>query len=198
VRIIGLTGGIASGKSTVAGMFRELGAAVIDADALAREAVEPGSATLEAIDRRFPGTVSVEGVLDRSALGARVFGDAAEREALDALVHPRVRALYEARLRALEAAGTPLAVYDVPLLYETGLEGQVDAVVVVTVPESVQLNRLQARSGLDAQAAVARVRSQLPLEEKARRATYRVDNSGSLSETERQVREIWRALQAAS
>ncbi len=194
MRVIGLTGGIASGKSTVRELFRELGAQILDADAFAREAVAPGSPALVAIGRRFPGVVDPAGLLDRAALAARIFADPAERAALNALVHPRVGELFREALGRLEAAGAQRVIYDVPLLFETGLEAELDEVVVVTASEAVQLERLRARNRLSEAEALARIRSQLPLGEKARRAHHLVDNSGTLEETERQVREIWRAL----
>ena len=197
MKVVGLTGGIASGKSTVRELFRGLGAPVLDADAFAREAVAPGSPTLEKVAQRFPGVVDAEGNLDRTALGTRVFSDPAERAALDGLVHPRVRALFRDAVSQLEAAGAKIVLYDVPLLFETGLEAEMDPVIVVTIPEAVQLERLRARNGLTEAEALARIRSQLPLSEKARRASHRIDNSGTRQETERQVREIWRALSSS-
>ncbi len=179
MRLIGLTGGIATGKSTFAAALRALGAPVIDADDLARAAVAKGTPGLAAVVAEFGDDVlAPDGELDRRRMGARVFADPAARARLEAAVHPAVRALFRAELARLAAAGQPVAVYDVPLLYEAKLEGEADLVVVVWAPREVQVARLAARDGLDRAAAEARLAAQLPIDEKAARADVVIANDG--------------------
>jgi len=196
LRLYGLTGGIASGKSTVSRMLRELGAHVLDADVIAREVVEPGTPGLAEVSTRFPGVLGPDGRLDRAKLGARVFADPAERAALNALLHPRIGAAFLEKTQALAAQGVERLIYDAPLLIENGLHAGMDGVVLVWVPREVQKQRLMARDGLEAQAAEARLAAQLPLEEKRRHATWIVDNTGELLSTRAQVEEVWRAMLA--
>jgi dephospho-CoA kinase len=180
VRVVGLTGGIASGKSTFAGALRARGAQVIDADALARAAVAPGTPALAEIARAFGSEVLLpDGTLDRKRLGAIVFADASARGRLEAITHPAVRVAMAAETARLSAAGHALAFYDVPLLYEVGLDRDLDSVVVVWVPREVQRARLQARDGLAPAQAEARLAAQLPLDEKAARADFVVENGGA-------------------
>lgn len=196
MHVFGLTGGIASGKSTVSRMLRELGARVLDADVLAREVVEPGTPGLQRIRERFPGVVGPDGRLDRVRLGAHIFADPAERAALNAIVHPEVRALFLQKLLALEAEGITHAIYDVPLLIETGLHTAMEGVAVVWVPRDVQKARLMARDGLDAGQAEARLQAQLSLDDKRAHATWVIDNSGAPESTRPQVEAVWRAMLA--
>ncbi|MCP3101265.1 dephospho-CoA kinase [Myxococcus sp. K15C18031901] len=196
MRVFGLTGGIASGKSTVTWMLRELGAEVVDADVLAREVVEPGTPALAAIAERFPGVVGPDGRLDRPKLGARVFGDDAERAALNAIVHPAVRDAFAQRLNDAEARGVSRVVYDVPLLVESGMHPWMDGMALVWVPREVQKARLMARDGLDAAGAEARLAAQLPLDDKRAHATWVIDNRGDLAATRAQVESVWRAMLA--
>jgi dephospho-CoA kinase len=196
MRLYGLTGGISSGKSTVSRMLRELGAHVLDADVIARHVVEPGTPGLAEIAARFPGVIGSDGRLDRAKLGARVFADATERAALNAITHPRVREEFVRQVAALEAQGVERILYDVPLLFETGLHAGMDGVVVVWVPRDVQKARLMARDGLAEDAAEARLAAQLPLDAKRQHATWLVDNSGGLEATRAQVERIWREIQA--
>jgi dephospho-CoA kinase len=196
VHVFGLTGGIASGKSTVSRMLRELGARVLDADVLAREAVEPGTPGLTRIRERFPGVVGPDGRLDRARLGAHIFADPDERAALNAIVHPEVRALFLQKLQALEAEGVTHAVYDVPLLIETGLHTAMEGVAVVWVPRHVQKARLMTRDGLEEAAAEARLAAQLSLDDKRAHATWIIDNSGPPEATRPQVEAVWRAMLA--
>ncbi|HZW90706.1 MAG TPA: dephospho-CoA kinase [Myxococcaceae bacterium] len=191
MRVVGLTGGIASGKSTVSAMFRELGAEVIDADEVARDVVEPGTAGLLELARRFPGVVDASGRLDRAALGRRVFADPAERRALEGILHPRIREEVARRMEALARAGVTVVLYDAALLIENGLHRGMDGVVLVSVNESVQRSRLAARDGLEEAAITARLAAQLPLADKRASATWVVDNGGTLDETRAQVRRIW-------
>jgi dephospho-CoA kinase len=179
MRIVGLTGGIASGKSTFAGALRALGVPVVDADRLAREAVARGTPGLARIVADFgPAVLDERGELDRPRMGARVFGDAAARARLEAIVHPAVRALLGAELDALRAAGHALAIYDVPLLFEKQLQREVDLSVVVWAPRAVQLARLRARDGLSEAEAERRLAAQLPIDAKAAQADVVVVNDG--------------------
>ena len=187
----GLTGGIGSGKSTVARHFRSRGLPVVDADELAREAVAKGSAGLSEIVAAFgPEILQADGSLDRAALAQRVFGAPAELARLEAITHPPVRALAKARLDALEKQGEPLACYEVPLLYEVGLEREYKPVVVVSVPESVQLERAVARDASSAERIQRRIAAQLPLGEKVRRADFVIDNTGSVEQTLRAADQV--------
>lgn len=194
--LYGLTGGIASGKSTVSRMLRELGAHVLDADVLAREVVEPGTPGLAAVAARFPGVLGPDGRLDRVKLGARVFADATERAALNAIVHPLVREAFLEKVQALAEQGVERIIYDVPLLIEGGLQESMDGVVLVWVPRALQKARLMGRDGLDEAAAEARLAAQLPLDDKRPYATWIVDNSGDLASTRAQVEQVWRAMLA--
>jgi dephospho-CoA kinase len=194
MRVVGLTGGIASGKSTVSAMFRELGAPVIDADEVARDVVEPGTPGLLEVARRFPGVVDSTGRLDRAALGQRVFADPTERRALEAILHPRIREEVARRLDALARAGMTVALYDAALLIENGLHRGLDGVIVVSAPEAVQRSRLAARDGLDDAAITARLAAQLPLADKRAHATWVVDNGRTRDETRVQVRKIWEEI----
>jgi dephospho-CoA kinase len=182
LRLIGLTGGIATGKSTFAGALRQAGAPVLDADQLARAAVARGSPGLAALVAEFgPDVLTSAGDLDRRRMGARVFADPAARARLEAIVHPAVRALFRAERDRLSAEGHPVAFYDVPLLYEAGLADEVELVVVVWAPRALQLTRIVARDGLSAEEAAARVEAQLPIDDKAARADVVVVNDGELT-----------------
>jgi len=177
VRLVGLTGGIATGKSTFAAALRALGVPVMDADQLAREVVAPGTPALQAIVDAFgPGVRAPDGSLDRKALGAMVFADPAARQRLEAITHPAIRRAMEAETARLAAAGHDLAFYDVPLLYEVGLDRAMALVVVVDAPREAQLRRLAARDGLGRTQGEARLAAQLPVAEKAARADVVVDN----------------------
>jgi dephospho-CoA kinase len=201
VRIYGLTGGIASGKTSVGKMFRKLGAPIIDADLLAREVVQPGSDALADIEAHFGrALIQEDGQLDRKALGALVFADEEARAALNRITHPRIAAAGQAAAGALAESGEPLALYEAALIVENQLHLQNDmcGLIVVSVPENVQIERLQARDGIDEAAARARIAAQLPLAEKLKVATHVIDNSGSLADTESQVTALWAKLSAAS
>lgn len=198
MRLVGLTGGIGSGKSTVSEMFRALGATVIDADQVARDVVRPGEPGLAEVARRFPGTVDEHEQLDRAALGARIFSDPGERAALNAILHPRIQAEVQRRTAALAAAGVESVLYDAALLIENGLHQAMDAVVVVWVPPELQRVRLVARDGLSEKEAQTRIAAQSPLDAKRAVATWVVDNSGSRLETEKQVVAIWKALRGGA
>jgi dephospho-CoA kinase len=188
MRVIGLTGGIASGKSTVARFFAELGVPVVDADQLARQVVEPGSDALAEIARTFGEDVLLDsGELDRKALGAIVFADPEARKKLNAITHPRIAAAGQEALRRHAEAGCDLAIYEAALIVENGLHRAMQGLIVVSLPESEQLERLQARDGIDAEAARERLAAQASLAEKLEAADYVIDNSGALEDTRAQV-----------
>jgi dephospho-CoA kinase len=193
---VALTGGIGTGKSYCLARFAELGAPTIDADGLARQAVAPGTSGFERIVARF-GTAILksDGSLDREALGSLVFVDADARRALEAIVHPVVYAAIERWFEGLAKAGrSSAAVADIPLLFETGREHDFDEVIVAYCPAEMQKARVMERDGLSAADADRRISSQLPIDEKARRASHIVDTSGSFENTARQVRELWTLL----
>lgn len=191
---IGLTGGIACGKSTVAGMLARKGALIIDIDRIAREIVEPGQPALAAIVDKFGQAVLQEdGTLDRKKLGAIVFADPARRKELEQITHPAIRSVMKQRMQQYEADHPDrLVVVDVPLLYESRLEDYFDKVMVVYVPRDVQKRRLMARDSLSGEEAEQRLRAQMDIEEKKRRADIVIDNSGTPEETERQLDRFWR------
>ena len=193
--VVGLTGGIATGKSAVAGMFAKRGVAVLDADEVVRELQEPGTKVYKATVEAFgPDILQPDGTINRKLLGEIVFRDERLRRRLETIVHPALVVAVEERLSALRAQGVPLCVVELPLLIESGAEGRFDWVMVVTAPEEVQVARLMADRGLSREEALARVRSQLPLSEKVKQADFVVENGGDLRETERRVEEIYEAL----
>ena len=180
VKWIGLTGGIASGKSTVTKILREQGLPVIDADVLAHQAVGPGSPALQQIVEKFGADIlQTDQSLDRKKLAERVFGNSADLRALEAIVHPEVRRLMTEAKQRLEQAGEVLAFYDVPLLSEKNMQSEFDSVVVVTCTPEQQVARLMSRDGLSAAQAEQRLRSQKPLASKAAVADYVLVNSDS-------------------
>lgn len=190
---VALTGGIASGKTTVAEIFAGLGALLVDSDQLSREVVEPGTPGLAEVVARFGARVlDDQGGLDRQALGSIVFADDAARAELNAIVHPRVR---QRRAEMLAEAGEHEVVISViPLLVETGLADQFDAVVVVDVAEAVQVERLMTRNGLTAEQAQARIDAQASRAERLAVADWVIDNAGTPSQLDGQVRAIWQEL----
>lgn len=195
--ILGVTGGIASGKSLVTETFRSLGALVVSADELAREAVRPGSETLRRLVGQFGREIlQADGALDRKALAERVFTDAGAREALNRITHPAIAALAEKRLQELSQQAGRLVVYEAPLLFEAGAEKRVDEVLVVRIDEPLQVERLMRRDGLTEGQARTRIAAQMSQAEKVARADYVVDNSGSPEATAEQVRKIFRQLVA--
>ena len=197
LHLFGLTGGIGSGKSTVADRFRASGVPVLDADRIAREVVEAGTEGLAAVVEAFgEGVLGPDGTLDRAALAAVVFGDDAKRRRLNAILHPRIAARTMERSAALEASGEPLACYEAALLVENGLADAFRPLVVVAVPEDVQVARAVARDGSTDAQARARIRAQLPLQEKVRAADYVIDNGGERAATERRADEVLAAIRA--
>jgi dephospho-CoA kinase len=192
---VGLTGNIAAGKSVVAGVWRDLGATIVDADQLARQAVEPGTPALARIAETWGSWVLTEtGELDRGALRRIVFADPEARERLEAIVHPAVGALRDEAYREASARGDRLVVADVPLLFEVGLVDQVDVVVLVDAPEEVRLLRLVGDRGLSPEEAQRMVAAQMPAELKRARADIVIENSGTLPELERRAAEVWQEL----
>lgn len=194
--VAGLTGGIATGKSTVAAMFASAGAVVIDADRIAHEVVRPGTTVHAEIVAHFgAGILLPDGAVDRKQLAAIIFGDPAEQHALERMVHPQVKREVAVQLdRIREAAPESVVIVDVPLLFETGMDRGLTATILVYAPEAVQLQRLIARDGLTELAAQARLRAQMPIEAKKSRATIVIDNSGFLEDTRRQAMEVYRRL----
>lgn len=198
MRVIALTGGIASGKSTISRRLSGHGASVVDADLLSRQAVEPGTPGLAAVAERF-GTdvIGVDGSLDRAALGSIVFADDAARQDLNGIVHPEVRRLAAARLAAIAAADPQaIAVYDVPLLVETGVDHDFDLIVVADADAATRTERLIALRGLDPIEARRRVDAQASDEERRRIADVLIDTTGTLASTEAQVDALWDDLVA--
>jgi dephospho-CoA kinase len=190
---VGLTGGVASGKSTVSAMLADLGAVIVDADILAREVVARGTEGLSEVVAEFgPDVLTKDGALDRSALGALVFADADRRRALEAIIHPRVRS----RAAEIEAAAPPgsVVVHDIPLLAETGQADSFDAVIVVDVPTEVQLDRMVRLRGMTTEDAQARIDAQASREDRLAVATYVVNNTGTLEQLRRRVAEVYAAL----
>lgn len=193
MRIIGLTGGIASGKSTVASLFEKLGAPVVDADQLAREVVQPGGEALEKIAEAFGrGVLNPDGTLNRAALGEIVFADPEARRTLEGITHPAIKKLAQEKLARLKEAGVETAFYVAPLLIEAGAVSRVNEVWVVYLDRETQVARLMARDGLSREAALARIASQMPMEEKKRHARVVIDNRGTLEDLEAQVKTVWR------
>lgn len=197
--VIGLTGGIASGKSTVSGILQELGAKIIDADQVAREVVAPGQPAYRQIVEAFGHRVlQPDGCLNRRALAQIVFNDAAARELLNAITHPRIRALVAAQLEAWrQTEPEAVVVIEAPLLIEAGMDDMVDAIWVVTAPELVRINRLMQRDNLSRQEAEKRLRAQAGEGDKLRRAKVVITNDGDLQAARAAVLAAWQQLPAA-
>lgn len=193
---MGLTGGIASGKSTVSAWFVNKGARLVDADIIAREVMLPGHPVLDAAVNRFgEGILQPDGSLNRAKLGEIVFADKEALQALNAITHPAIRKEIKARMNALEEEDPRrLTLVDIPLLYESELDNLFERIAVVYVPREVQLERLMARNGMTEAQAESRLNAQMDIEEKRRRATFVIDNSGSPEHTKEQVDELWDRL----
>ena len=189
--VVGLTGGIASGKSTVSRMFREAGIPVICADDLAHEVVKPGSAALDEIRRTFGEEfLDSDGALDRVAMAGLVFQDKDKRRALESIIHPRVGEEREKLLQEFAAQGYKIVIVDVPLLYESGWTDSFDMIVVAYVPPDIQIQRLIARDSLAPEEARSRLDAQMPIDEKKALAERVIDNTGSMEHTREQVTNI--------
>jgi dephospho-CoA kinase len=203
--VLGLSGGIATGKSTVARFLASLGATVIDADAIVHELQTPGAPLLDAIAEAFGSDlIDAEGRLDRNALGAIVFRDPAARKQLEQMIHPKVVAMMAERVASAQAAGAPLIVMDIPLLFERAENSPnreatppFDATVLVYAPKQLQIERQMSRDGCEREAALQRICAQLPIESKKALADIVIDNSGSLEETRLQTRRLFERFSAA-
>lgn len=194
IRKIALTGGIATGKSYVAGRFREAGVPIVDADLLAREVVLPGTPALAAIRKRFgPDAVRRDGTMDRIRVAQIVFKDKRARLDLEAIIHPAVVKAINDFFNALPKR-TPFAIADIPLVFETKRERDFDAVIVVACPREMQLQRLMERNKLSKEDAEKRIAAQLPIDLKASKATYVISNAGTFEETDAQVDALITAL----
>lgn len=193
MRIIGLTGGIACGKSTVSYHLRELGARILDADAIAHALMAPGGKLYELyLDRFGEGILQPDATLDRRAIGRIVFSDPAERAWMDSVAHPMVRSTMTRELEEAREYGTRIAVLDVPLLFEAGWQDFADENWVVAVDEKTQLRRLMKRDACTEEAARGRIRAQMLLEEKIRLADVVIDNGKSVDHTYAQVDKLWK------
>jgi dephospho-CoA kinase len=190
LKVLGLTGGIGSGKSTVAKLIADLGIPVLDADLLAREVVEPGQPALAEVAAAWPEAIGPDGKVARKKLADIVFADPAQRLRLEAIMHPRIQALADERLDELAKKGHALAIYEASLLVESGRYKDFDGLVVVTASPETQLERILARGGLAEGEAQARIDAQLPLLAKVRVATHLVDNDGDLEATKTQVERL--------
>lgn len=192
MRIIGLTGGIASGKTTVARMLTELGAVIVDADQISRDAVKPGAPALDSIIKEFGADmVRPDGTLDRTRLAQVVFGDPAARKRLESILHPAIARLAEQKLNELREAGTALVFYVAPLLIEAGALSRVDEVWVVHVDRATQLRRLMDRDGISEQEALQRIAAQMPMEEKRAYGKVVIENRAGIESTRDEIRRIW-------
>ncbi|HEX6042265.1 dephospho-CoA kinase [Longimicrobium sp.] len=192
---VGLTGNIAAGKSSVADVWRDMGATIVDADELARRAVEPGTPALAAIAAEWGTWVLDEaGALDRAALRQIVFADPEARARLESIVHPAVAALRDEDYRAAAARGESLVVADIPLLFEVGMADEFDVVVLVDAPEEMRLQRLVADRGLDPDEARRMIAAQMPSELKHARADVVLHNTGTRGDLQDKARDVWREL----
>ena len=196
MKLIGLTGGAGSGKSTVAQMLRDLGAVVLDADVAAHAVYEPGSLGFDLVEGEFGADYIRDGKVDRARLGELVFRDAEARARLNAIVHPLVREWMAAETANALIHGADVVVQDVPLLFENGLENLYSDVLLVHVPPVVQIERLVHARGLDEDRARAMVAAQMPIDDKRVKARFVIDNSGSVEETRRQVEDVWARVRA--
>jgi len=195
MKVFGLTGGIASGKGTVARMLRELGAPVIDADAIGHEIIAPHTPAWHDLVRTFGESVlRADGTVDRAKLGKIVFADAAARAELNAITHPRIAEEIQARLAELDRAGHQIAIVEAALIGETDVTAAFHAIIVVHASPTVQIARLMARDGLSEEEARTRIEAQMPAAEKKKLADYVIDNSGTIEKTKSQVEALWRKI----
>jgi dephospho-CoA kinase len=197
VKLVGLTGGIASGKTTVAAILSRLGAAIINADDLARAVVEPGEEAWKEIVETFGAAILQDNqAIDRRKLRIVVFNDPEARKRLEAIIHPRVRALAEQKIRELEAAGSAVIVYEVPLLFEGNLHHWLRPVILVACDAETQRSRLRQRDALTDAETERHVAAQMSLEEKRKLADYVIENNGTLADLERKVRAVLEQIKA--
>ncbi len=194
LKLVGLTGGIGTGKSTVARMIRDMGVPVIDADVLARQVVEPGQPAYQEIKAAWPQVVNAKGEIDRKKLASQVFAHANERKRLEDITHPRIMQMVQDQSDQLFRKGYRLAFLDAALLVETGLHRRLGGLVLVTASEAQQITRGMGREGCTPSQARARMRAQLPMEAKRRVATAIIDNSGDEAATRAQVQDLVRKL----
>jgi dephospho-CoA kinase len=198
MKVIGLTGNIACGKSVVARMFEELGAKIIDADRIARLVVEPGEPAWKEIVEKFgEGILNTDRTIDRNKLGEIVFNDDEKREELNRITHPRIIERIKERIEEYRGEKAKVVMIEAALIVEKGgMRPLINDLIVVTADEETQIKRLIERSGLSREEAFSRIRSQMPISEKVKHATYVIDNSGSLGHTRRQVEEIWERIKS--
>ena len=198
--VAGLTGGIATGKSTAARMLAQAGADVLDADAIAREAVRKGRPAWQQVVHHFgKSLLQPDGEIDRVRLAEIVFNDPEQRRFLERIIHPRVFArLAQQTTRLAREKPQGVVIHDIPLLFEAGMEPRFEEIIVVYAAPTIQLQRLMRRDRLPREAAMARIRAQMPIDEKKRRATRVIDNSGTLTETRRQVMSLYGSLCAGA
>ena len=188
---LGLTGGIATGKTTISNYLKSIDIPVLDADEYARKIVEPGTPGLAAITNTFGEQVlRADGSLNRKLLGQIVFNDSSARQTLNDITHPRIQQMMADELHRLAEQQTPLVILDIPLLLENNNVAGADAVMVVSIPESLQLTRLMQRNNLTEKEAHARISAQMPLVEKEKLADFVIDNSGTISNTQKQVEKV--------
>jgi len=195
VKVIGLTGGIATGKSTVASLLRELGAKVIDADDLAREIVQPGQeAWKETVDAFGSEILRQDKTIDRETLRKKIFQDEAARKKLESITHPRIRALAQARIQQLATEEADLIVYEAPLLFENQVHLWLRPVILVACDLEIQKRRLRERDGLDEEEIQRHLKAQMPLQEKRKLADFIIENNGDIEDLRRQVRQVWQKI----
>lgn len=196
MQVIGLTGGIATGKSTVSAMLKRAGALIIDADRIARAVVKKGlPAYREIVDHFGPRVLLPDGEIDRNALGDIIFNDPQKKQLLNRIVHPRVKKEVNRQLKQIETTHPKaVAILDIPLLIEAGMHNDLSEIIVVYAPQHMQIKRLMQRDRISEADALARVRSQMPIEEKKQQATIVIDNSGTIENTRRQTLDIFKRL----
>lgn len=196
MRVVGLTGGIATGKSTVAGILKAAGAMIIDADDIARKVVKKDTPAYKQVVGAFgPAILQTDDEIDRKKLGDIVFNDTSQKEILNAIIHPRVMKETERQLnRISEDQPDELVIVDVPLLFETNMQADFRKVILVYAPEYLQLERLMARNAFSEAEAIARIRAQMPIEAKRKLADFVIDNSGNLDATRKQALKLYRQL----
>lgn len=195
MKLIGLAGGIATGKSTVASMLRQLGAKIVDADELAREIVEPGQEAWQEIVAAFGGEIVREDKsIDREKLRKKIFRDKKSRKRLESITHPHIRTLGQQRIQQLAAEGAEIVVYMAPLLFENQVQLWLRPVILVACDPATQKRRLQKRDGLNKKEIEQHLKAQMPLDEKRQLADFVIENNGSVEELKKQVQEVWRKI----